>query len=219
MFVSSSQARTQERGRSRRRRWQMAAGALVGVAALAVGGMALATIPGGSGVIHGCYNDVNGGLRVVDDGTTCKDRETAIQWNQLGPQGPQGLPGPAGPAGPPGASGLAGPAGPAGAQGPAGPEGPAGPQGARGPSAATGLSVTDTDPVIVEPGQWGEAIATCPDNKVVISGGFAQTGVEMEILVSTRLGSSEKAWQVVARNLNARLNGTLVATAVCVAAP
>ncbi len=51
-------------------------------------------------MIHGCYNTTNGSLRVVDDAASCKTHETAIQWNQTGPQGPQGVPGPAGPPGP-----------------------------------------------------------------------------------------------------------------------
>jgi len=61
----------------------------------------------GSGVIHGCYRNHDGSLRVVDDPTTCKHNETALSWNQTGPQGPQGpvgAPGPQGPQGVPGTS-------------------------------------------------------------------------------------------------------------------
>jgi hypothetical protein len=85
---------------------------------LAAGGVALATIPDGSGVIHGCYAKSGGALRVIDAGVTnCAKTETSLNWNAQGPQGPVG---PAGPAGP------AGPQGPTGPQGPAGPQGPSG---------------------------------------------------------------------------------------------
>src|SRR5579862_404361 len=65
-----------------------------------------ASIPDGNGVIHGCYNG-KGHLRVVDTdaGKTCHVGETALTWNQ---QGPQGATGPAGPAGPAGATGPQG---------------------------------------------------------------------------------------------------------------
>lgn len=59
------------------------------------GGVAYAAIPGGTGVISGCFNNVHGGLRMIDTeaGDTCKNNETAISWNQQGPPGPQGPPG------------------------------------------------------------------------------------------------------------------------------
>lgn len=82
--------------------------------------------------IHGCHDNTTGALRVAD---TCRQSETAIQWNKQGPQGPagptgaQGPAGPQGPQGPAGADGATGPAGPAGPAGPGGPAGPAGPAG------------------------------------------------------------------------------------------
>jgi hypothetical protein len=90
---------------------RLATGLAVAVAALALGGIAYATIPDSSGVIHGCYNVGNGALRVIDTGkgqTCTAGRETALTWNQTGPQGPVGPQGPAGP------QGTAGPQGPAG---------------------------------------------------------------------------------------------------------
>lgn len=95
--------------------------AVVAAAALA-GGVAYATIPD-AGVIHGCYTNANGSLRVVDT-ATCKSNETALDWNQQGVQGP---PGPQGPTGDTGATGPAGPPGPQGDKGETGPQGPAGP--------------------------------------------------------------------------------------------
>ena len=87
--------------------------ALVIVGALVVGGIAYATIPDGTGVIHGCYLKGLGTLRVIDTGKaqTCSGFETPLNWNQTGPQGPQGI---AGAAGIPGAARInpAGPTGP-----------------------------------------------------------------------------------------------------------
>jgi len=76
------------------------ASALV-VACAAAAGITYAQVTGG--VINGCYKSQNGQLRVSD---TCLPSETAISWNQIGPQGiqgpqgAQGEPGPAGPIGP-----------------------------------------------------------------------------------------------------------------------
>jgi hypothetical protein len=49
----------------------------------AIAGVALATIPDSSGVIHGCYDNKTGGLRVIDTdkGHTCTKSETALTWN------------------------------------------------------------------------------------------------------------------------------------------
>ena len=70
---------------------------------------AYASIPDANGVIHGCYNHVNGNTRIIDTATSsCKHPEVAVQWGQQGPSGP------AGSAGSQGVAGPAGPAGPAG---------------------------------------------------------------------------------------------------------
>jgi hypothetical protein len=68
---------------------------LLTVALLLVGGIAYASIPDANGVIHGCRKNSGGALRVIDTdaGQTCAGNETALSWNQTGPQGP---PGPAG---------------------------------------------------------------------------------------------------------------------------
>jgi hypothetical protein len=66
-----------------------------------------AAIPDPSGAIHACYRS-NGNLRLVDR-SSCTSSETALTWNQTGPQGPAGAPGPQGPpgiAGPPGVAGY-----------------------------------------------------------------------------------------------------------------
>lgn len=77
------------------------------VSLLMVGGVwaaraAYATIPDSSGVIHACYDMGNGTLRVIDTeaGEACRPQETALSWNQKGPQGQVGPRGPEGPRGP-----------------------------------------------------------------------------------------------------------------------
>ncbi len=61
---------------------------IVGLAiASLVGGLisavALAAIPDGSGVIHGCYKNSTGALRVVDSesGGVCTNKETSLNWS------------------------------------------------------------------------------------------------------------------------------------------
>ena len=89
-----------------------AASGFVLLAAGTVAGAAIAVPIDGSGVIYGCYttkaNATASHMLVLQDvGTACPPNETAIKWNQTGPQGP------AGPAGPAGQAGPAGPTGPA----------------------------------------------------------------------------------------------------------
>lgn len=67
-----------------------------------VAGIALASIPGPDGVIHGCYKTSNpavGTVIVIDSAASCPSGFAALNWNQIGPLGPQG---PAGPQGDPG---------------------------------------------------------------------------------------------------------------------
>jgi hypothetical protein len=70
--------------------------------ALLVSGIAWAAIPDGGGAIHGCYQKIDGQLRVIDPGTgaSCNPSEQALDWNQTGPAGAPGPQGPQGPAGP-----------------------------------------------------------------------------------------------------------------------
>ena len=114
------------RRHGRRRAVLLAATAAV---AVPLAGVAYAAVPDADGLIHGCIGR-DGTLRVVDPTaadrrlSACTDRETAISWNQEGPQGVQGPPGAQGEKGDPGAQGPAGPQGPPGVAGPAGPAGP-----------------------------------------------------------------------------------------------
>ena len=78
--------------------------ALVGAVAMAaVGGVAYATIPDTSAVIHTCYSQATGTWRPIDTEANppqkCKSGEMQLDFNQKGPkgdagaQGPPGLPG------------------------------------------------------------------------------------------------------------------------------
>jgi hypothetical protein len=76
-------------------------------------------IPDPAGVIHGCYHDGSGRLRLIDPSReSCRRGESAISWNVTGPAGAPGMPGPAGAQGPAGAPGSTGPQGPKGDPGP-----------------------------------------------------------------------------------------------------
>jgi hypothetical protein len=61
-------------------------------------GFAFASIPDGSGVIHGCYQSKGKAhtLKVIDTSVSanCPSGYKALNWNQTGPQGPQGPAGP-----------------------------------------------------------------------------------------------------------------------------
>jgi hypothetical protein len=92
-------------------------------------------------VYHACVNNSSGTIKMIAPDEECKNNETRIMWNALGPAGP---PGPQGSAGADGADGEPGPPGPAGADGaegavgPQGPQGPAGADGAIGPQGPQG---------------------------------------------------------------------------------
>jgi hypothetical protein len=54
----------------------------VTVVAVVGGGIAYASIPDASGVIHGCRNNGSGVLRVIDSGATCTPAESSLDWVQ-----------------------------------------------------------------------------------------------------------------------------------------
>ena len=113
---------------------------------LALTGVAFADIPD-SGIINGCMTTSTFSgqhvLTLIDTsaGGKCITGQTAIHWNQTGPQGPQGpigLTGAAGPQGPIGLTGATGPQGAKGDIGLTGLQGPMGLTGAKGDTGATG---------------------------------------------------------------------------------
>ncbi len=114
---------------------------LIGSTFVAFGaGLAYAAIPDAGDVIHGCFKTVAGTLRVIDpdEGETCKQNETALDWNQQGLRGDKGDPGAAGATGAKGDKGEQGLQGETGAKGETGTAGPQGPQGEPGPQGPQG---------------------------------------------------------------------------------
>jgi hypothetical protein len=75
------------------------------------------TAQSSSEVIRACIQNKTGLLKVLTSGTCNPQTETALSWNQVGPQGPQGEQGPQGPQGPQGEQGPQGPRGPSGVSG------------------------------------------------------------------------------------------------------
>jgi len=154
---------------SKNRLWAgtIVAGVLAGTIAVV-----RAMIPDGGGVIHACFQNLTGALRIVDNTANCRLGETALAWSQTGPQGPRGIAGPAGPQGAPG------PVGPVGAQGPQGLQGPAGPQGPQGTQGLQGLSgpISGLERVQVnapfDTTATKEVQADCPLGKKVVGGGY-----------------------------------------------
>ena len=167
----------------RRARW-MIASSLTTV--LVAGGLAWAAgaIPGADGVIHGCYNDTNGNLRVIDPATTsCRIAETAIFWSQQGPKGDQGLQGPKGDKGD---QGLQGPKGDQGLQGPKGDKGDQGLPGAKGDAGAPGISTATfagSGSVLLDPGNVWFKVASknLPAGSWAIVATVNTTGVGAEV--------------------------------------
>ena len=80
-----------------RKRWTFGAAVVLAVAAAST---AFATIPSADGVIHGCFKQFAGTLRLVEGGESCSAKERPIAWNARGPKGDTGPVGPQGPAGP-----------------------------------------------------------------------------------------------------------------------
>ena len=79
---------------ARRARWAVPVAIVVGLAAA---GIAYASIPDASGVIHGCYNpngaDATNGtpLNIIDSAqASCGNNRQPIDWNRRGPRGATG---------------------------------------------------------------------------------------------------------------------------------
>jgi hypothetical protein len=80
-----------------RRRDLLGAAAGAVIATVLAGGVAWAAIPSQGGTINGCYQKVEGQLRVIDARSdTCRPSELPIAWNEQGVPGPKGDKGDAG---------------------------------------------------------------------------------------------------------------------------
>lgn len=163
--------------------------------------VASAAIPDASGVIHGCYNAVNGNTRIIDTAvSSCKNPEAAIQWSQQGAPGASGATGAQGPQGPKGdagAKGETGAKGDTGAQGPSGANGAPGPQGAQGPQGPQGVNVIYRvlgPDVITAIGAFGTSTATCNAGDKVLGGGHFSGAAH--ILVGSSYPDTDGSWRV-----------------------
>ena len=170
------------------------------VVAAASAGAAYATIPGGDGVIHGCYSKSGGALRVIDASVTnCKATETSLNWNQQGQPGPPG---------PPGLQG---------AKGDQGEPGPPGPKGDPGDPGVVNLSVQSSNPVTLPPdGSMIQLDANCDAGQHATGGGFHFERFgdpNVRVLASSPL-NGDTGWFVVLQN-NSDLTRLATAFAVC----
>lgn len=201
--------------------WPRAALATVVLGSMLVGGIAYADgllhIPGVDRIIHGCFTSDQGKLRLIDlsasgagHDSTCQRNETAIQWNQLGPQGPagpQGLAGPQGPAGTNGANGTIGASGAQGPAGPSGPGGPAGPQGPEGRASGTGYIIRSLSFTVSAATNHTAAELDCPPGLVLFGGGVSlNDALGPSEITPVLIGSgpvSSVSWRADVQNLNA----------------
>jgi hypothetical protein len=152
--------------------------------AIVVVAVVQAAIPDQGGVIHACYR-ANGNLRLVDK-SNCTSTETALTWNQTGPQGPAGAPGPAGTPGPQGQPGTPGPAG------------------------VAGYEIINTHETLPLNGSI-EVTATCPTGKRVIGGGYVAPTV-LDTASSSR-PEDDNGWRVEFKSNGG--NGDASVYAIC----
>lgn len=141
----------------------------------------------------------------------------------VGPVGPQGDPGADGLDGLPGENGLdgfdgeQGPRGERGPRGDMGDRGPQGPEGPRGPAGRDGMSgLHYTEGVISsyvdQPGKY-TVRASCPANKLPISGGYRVTEGDIDVVASyPSLDQGQWSFDIVAGAGSA----SIVVTAVCI---
>src|SRR5436309_2300782 len=102
-----------------------------------------------SGVVYACVQQSSAQVRIINATETCRQSETRVSWNIVGPEGPKGDPGPPGSQGLPGAPGLQGP---------------------EGPSGLSGYQIVTTTTTGID-----YRVATCPTGQIVIGGGYNST--------------------------------------------
>jgi hypothetical protein len=147
------------------------------VVAVAAGSAAFAAIPDGNGVIHGCTWKSGGGpIRVIDTaaGQHCLATESALDWNEPGPQGQKGAKGDPGDPGQPGPDGLVG-------------------------YQVLAVPTKQT----IQPGAGLHIPAPCPNNKVAI-GGTYDSDVALGVYVSAPSPLPKSGWDFVFKNISAQ---------------
>ena len=153
------------------------------------------TAQSSSQVISGCYENKSGLLKVITmSSSSCDPKsETAISWNQVGPQGP------------PGEQGPQGPQGEKGDVGPMGPQGPPGPSGVSGYRLATKVKEIPPQTLVIDD-------AECPAGTKVLGGGVntfdyvdengnhVSFGDDQPIEIKETFPLGTSAWRVTAFN-------------------
>lgn len=196
-------------------------------------GIAAASVPDSSGVIHGCSAKLGGDLRVVDTdaGQVCSSLlENPLSWNQIGPQGPKGDPGVQGISGPKGDTGVQGIQGLTGQKGDTGQVGPVGPQGLPG----SAVNFYEAVMAAFEPPNSGHfnLVSTCQDGDYATGGGYSlrtnygSGGILSEsdfaVVLNAPYGSSTggiytaTGWQVAVLNASSTLTIQFEAYVDCV---
>ena len=116
------------------------------------------------------------------------------------------------------ALGLVGPQGPPGPQGQVGPQGPQGPQGVQGPAGVSGWELIRAAGVDVPVGQIRGGIASCPDGKRPVGGGFLVNGPGPWTVFETEARFdpqfNENGWVAFIRN-DGPSNVRIFVSAVC----
>jgi hypothetical protein len=107
---------------------------------------------GSDGIIQACYSQTRGTLRLVNEASECKPRESSIAWMRANEQTARGQQGPPGPPGPPGRPGLSGPPGQRGAPGQTGSPGAPGPPGPAGVCSCGATTTTATSSITTTTG-------------------------------------------------------------------
>jgi hypothetical protein len=157
----------------------LVAGLMVGALLVATAGFVAAQ--SSPQIINGCYHNTTKVLRILTSGSCDPKNETAISWNQVGPQGLQG---------------PKGDTGPQGLQGDQGPAGPQGPQGVKGDPGISGYQVVKED-VELGGGQGAQGTAACPDGKKLLGGGAGGGFLNIEQSYPGRgLGDPNESWDV-----------------------
>jgi hypothetical protein len=131
----------------------MVAGAILALSV--VGAVAI----GEDETIYACVKS-NGDLRIVAGDGSCKNSESLLSWNTVGPPGEQG------------------PQGDKGDTGDTGPTGPTGPQGSPGPAGSVNVQKV-LSLFSIAPGQ-SRATVFCPEGSLATGGGYHITGYPID---------------------------------------
>lgn len=159
--------------------------------------------------IRACVNKYTGDVRVLEDGASCRARlETALNWNQNGPQGP------AGPAGATGATGPAGETGVPGPQGAPGPQGEKGDAGPQGPEGSAGNVVWVREDYNVSPGHGSYGVS-CPPGMQATGGGYWTADASF-VSIHASQPHPPSGWTVIAGVGPVAGSRQLVVQALCV---